>query len=209
MRSVRHIVWPIALLALSSGCTLLDDFRQPPPPAPDGASTAAAYEAQTVLGYLTLLDQLARGNPSQQAEIVGQTRHAADSAPTLTNRLRYALVLALPGHASSDPLAAREALTSALSRPEGLLPTEAALAYLALQDVNARLALLSENETLTTASRDDKERTQALNRRLQVQVAENARLKQELDDALAKLEAVADLERSLAERQVAPKGSQP
>lgn len=79
-----------------------------------------------------------------------------------------------------------------------------------LQDINARLALLSENQRLVAeGDREDKERLQALNRRLQAQSVENARLKQELDEALAKLEAVADLERSLAERQTGPKGTQP
>jgi hypothetical protein len=87
-----------------------------------------------------------------------------------------------------------------------MLPAEQALAYVMFQDVSARLALQSENQRLTAdaGSRND-QRVQALNRRLQAQATENAKLKQELDEARAKLEAVAALERSLAERQIQPR----
>ena len=87
-----------------------------------------------------------------------------------------------------------------------MLPAEQALAYVMFQDVNARLSLVAENQRLVAeaGNREDRDRLQAANRRIQAQAAENARLKAELDQARAKLEAVAALERSLAERQATP-----
>ena len=48
---------------------------------------------------------------------------------------------------------------------------------------------------------DENVRIEALNRRIQAQTVENARLRQELTEALKKLEAVATLERNIAERR--------
>jgi hypothetical protein len=166
-------------------------------------------ESKITLEYLSLLDRLARATPAEQAEIADEARRAATVSPTFTYQLRYALVLGLPGHVASDARAARAALGALLAKPEGLLPAERALAYVTLQEVNARLALLSDNELLAVeVERSNKER-QNLIRRLQATAADNAQLKQELDAALAKLEAVADLERSLAERPTMPRDVRP
>jgi hypothetical protein len=204
------ILGALLLLALGAGCTVVDDLgRTLHKPAPAPVTPAPDFEVQVTLDYLSLLDRLARATPAEQAEIAGEARRIASLSPTFTNQLRYALVLALPGHGGSDPVAARAALGVLLARPEGLLPAELDLAYVTLQDINARLTLLSENQRLLAeADRGDKER-QSLNRRLQAATTENARLKQDLDEALAKLEAVADLERNLAERQTIPTGQKP
>lgn len=193
-----------ALLACGAGCTVLDDLgrgrgREAPPPP-------VAREAGLVMDYLATLERIARASPAEQAEIAAFARRAFELEPTTANHLRHALVLALPEHGASDPAAARGELGVLLATPERLLPGELALAYVMLQDVNARLALVADNQRLSTADpgREDRERLQAANRRLQAQAAENARLKAELDEARAKLEAVAALERSLAERQANP-----
>lgn len=211
MRSPVPVLAIVVLAGLGAGCSVLDELgRGSHKPVPGAAATAMTYEAQLALDYLALLDRLVQAGPAEQAEIAEHARRQAQSDPTLANQLRHALVLGLPGHVASDPLEARAALGVLMATPEALLPTERALAMVMLQDINARLALLSENQRLVAeGDREDKERLQALNRRLQAQSVENARLKQELDEALAKLEAVADLERSLAERQGAPKRTQP
>lgn len=208
MRSLLHALWPVAVLALGGGCALVDSDDRAPPTDQDAASAAVLQEAQQVLDHLALLDELSRGDPTQQAAMVERARSAAATSSSAADRLRYGLVLAMPGHVASDPAAARSTLSALLATPEVLSPAEAALAQVMLQDVDARLALLGENEALAAAGRQDRERSQALNRRLQSQVTENDRLKQELDEALAKLEAVADLERSLVDRQAVPKGQQ-
>jgi hypothetical protein len=201
----------LLLITAVAGCSLVEDggmFGRKPKSEPPAA--VAPLESQLALEHLDLLERLSTASPAGQAEIVELVRREVEVQPGISNQLRYALVLALPGHAGSDPVAARTALGTLLATPERLLPAEQALARVMLQDVNARLALLSENQNLFAEARQEgEERAQALNRRLQAQSAENARLKQELQDALAKLEAVADLERSMAERQAAPKVRQP
>lgn len=195
----------LAALALSAGCSLLEETGRGRESA--AAEPSLAPEATLVIDYLSTLDRLSKAAPAEQAEIAQFARRAFELDPSTANHLRHALILALPGHATSDPNAARTELGVLLATPERLLPAELALAYVTYQDVNARLALISENQRLAadTGNREDRERVQALNRRLQAQAAENAKLKQELDEARAKLEAVAALERSLAERQAAPR----
>jgi predicted RNase H-like nuclease (RuvC/YqgF family) len=64
-----------------------------------------------------------------------------------------------------------------------------------VRDLDARLALTHENETLRsgTTSQDDN-RVADLNRRLQAETTEKDRLRRELERAEAKLEAIATLE---------------
>jgi len=205
MLSAGRLPLALATLALTAGCGLLEG-RSAETPAP---GPSLAPEAALVMDYLAVLERLARAGTAEQAEIAEQARRTADLHPTIAHQLRWGLVLALPDHGASDPGAARSTLGDLLANPERLLPAELALAYVMYQHVNARLALLVENQRLSTADTglEDRERLQAANRRLQAQTAENARLKQELDEARAKLEAVADLERSLAERQATPRST--
>ena len=205
MPSAGRLPLALAALALTAGCSLYEG-RSAEAPAP---GPSLAPEAALIMDYLAALERLARAGPAEQAEIAEQARRAVDLDPSVAHQLRHGLVLALPGHGASDPGAARSALGDLLANPERLLPAELALAYVMHQEVNARLVLLAENQRLGAADtgREDRERLQAANRRLQAQAAENAKLKQELDEARAKLEAVADLERSLAERQAAPRSA--
>ena len=104
-------------------------------------------------------------------------------------------MLGLPGHATSNPAAARDALGELLATPEMLRPAELAFAYVMLHEVNARIAQAGENQRAAVDSeRDENVRIEALNRRIQAQTVENARLRQELTEALKKLEAVATLD---------------
>jgi hypothetical protein len=197
----------LLVLGLSAGCSMFDGLGQKPPettPTP-----ALTIEARRALDNLDLLERLTAASPAEQAEIAEQARRVAELNPAPGNRLRHALVLGLPGHAASDPMAARSALDALLATPEGLLPAELALAQVARRDVDARLALLNENRRVTEAGREERERQKAMNRRLQAQDDEITRLRKELDEALAKLEAVADLEHNMAERKAEPKGRQP
>ena len=76
------------------------------------------------------------------------------------------------------------------------------LAFLTLQNVDQTLAQTAENQRLqATADHTDRDRIAALNRRLQSEIDDNARLHKELDDAHAKLDAIANIERNLSERK--------
>ena len=64
-----------------------------------------------------------------------------------------------------------------------------------VRDLDARLALARENETLRNGNTNQEDhRIADLNRRLQAETAEKDRLRRELERAEAKLEAIATIE---------------
>ena len=193
MRHERLIAF-VVLASLVAGCKSVDDWsglKRKKETTP----VAQTDDGQIVAEYLATLDRLGRGGAAEQAEIVSATRGAYLADPSTQKRLRYAFVLAVPGHPASDPAGARALLGEALATPETMLPSERALADLMVRDLDARLALTHENETLRsgTTSQDDN-RIADLNRRLQAETTEKDRLRRELERAEAKLEAIAKLE---------------
>lgn len=195
-----------ALLVFVSACTtsLFSGERsgeRDPAPALDRTALSAA----AVSGYIEFLHRLLQSAPAEQAEILAATQREWELAPTPSHQLRYALALATPGHTATDLPQAQRLLRELIATPETLLPGERALAFLELQKVASQLTLVAENRRLQSdAARADRERTAAESRRLQAQIEENARLRKELDDARAKLEAISDIERSLSERKTPP-----
>jgi hypothetical protein len=193
MRPERFIAVLVAL-CLVSGCKSVDDWsglRK----RKDTTPVTHTDDGQVIAGYLATLDRLGRGGAAEQAEIIESTRNAYVAEPSTQKRLRYAFVLAVPGHAASDPAGARTLLGEALATPETLLPSERAMAELMVRDLDARLALARENETLRSGSTPQEDnRIADLNRRLQAETAEKDRLRRELERAEAKLEAIATLE---------------
>lgn len=180
--------------ALVTGCGTVDDWtglkrRTETPPAP------VTDDGQLVAGYLSTLERLSRGGAAEQAEILEDTRAAYLANPSTQHRLRYAFVLAVPGHAATDPEGARSLLGESLATPQTMLPSERALADLIVRELDARLALTQENTALRGASNaTDRDRIAGLNRRLQQETAEKERLRHELEEAQAKLEAITALE---------------
>ncbi len=184
------------LLLAACGTNVLPERERPAP-----VNVAATADADAARQYLAGVAELLEATPARQAEILDAARSNAENAPTTMHRLRYALILAVPGHGGADPVAARRQLSELLARPELLLPAERSLAALALRDVDDRLVLIAENRRLLQeAAARDKDRTTTSNRRLQAEIEENARLRRALDEAQKKLDAVTQLERSIVER---------
>jgi hypothetical protein len=180
------------------GCALTGggsaDARNPPPPEPSGQPRVSG----TVEPLLEMMTALPQGDPARQAELFQSAKDGASMSPTTTNRLRYALALAVPGHSGSNPVAAQRQLAELLARPETLLPDERLLAMEELQDVDQRLVLQAENKRLRDEdSQNSRDKLQALNKRLAAESDENARLRKALDEARAKLDAVSHIERSI------------
>ena len=179
---------------LAAGCANVDDWSGAKR-RKETTPVTHTDDGELVADYLKTLDRLGQGGVAQQAEIIESTRNAYLSDPTTRKRLRYAFVLSVPGHAASDPAGARALLGEALATPETLLPSERALADVMVRDLDARLALTRENESLRNGSATEEEqRIGELNRRLQAEIAEKDRLRRELERAEAKLEAIATLE---------------
>jgi len=192
----------LALAAALGGCAgggLLSGTRAPPAPV---AAQPASTSALVLSEYLLLLQHLVQGSASEQAEIVANARNEYGSAPTPSRELKLALILATPGHPATDQPRAQGLLRELMAHPESLLPAERALAFLELSQIDDHLTLLAENRRLQTdAVREDQARVASANRRLQAELDENAKLRKELEEAHAKLDAIANIERSLNERK--------
>jgi hypothetical protein len=187
-----------------TACSLVGTRQKPVAPVePDRVS----QDLGPVTPLLQMMSSLPQGDPARQAELFQSAKDAAELTPTTSNKLRFAVALATPGHSGSDPVAAQRQLSELLARPETLLPVERLLALVELKEVEQRLILQAENSRLRDDAQHDDSRDKllALNRRLAAESDENARLRKALDEARAKLEAVTHIERSINDRK--PNGS--
>ena len=189
----------VLALGFSGGCGVLGGGQANPktaPPAPERPQPDSS-----IAPILEMMRTLPAGDPARQAELFQSAKDGAALSPTTSNKLKYALALATPGHSGADPVAAQRQLSELLATPETLLPVERLLATVALQDVDQRLILQEENKQLREeAPRESRDKLLAMNRRLSAELDENARLRKALDEAQAKLEAVTHIERSINDR---------
>ena len=195
----KRLIAATLIAAVLSGCTQtrgwLDSVR--------GNDVAAADE-QVLLGapaaddYLAELSDLSSNDPALQAEIFADSQAGAQLTPNPSTKLRYALVLATPGHPESDPQQAQSILRELMAQPALMTPAEVALATIYLKSTEELMLLSSETRRLR-ASTDRAQRTEAaaVNQRLATVEAETRRLRRDLKDAEDKLEAITSIERSI------------
>ena len=188
----------LVLAAILPGCTTIEDWlegrsvEESPPAALASAESGA---------YIEEMYALASGDPATQAEIYADARASARLTPDTSTRLRYALVLAAPGHPSSDPEEAQVLLREILAQPALLTETEKSLATIWLTDVEARLVLNAEARRLRSeAARAATTEDAAVAERIALVEAENRQLRQALAEAEQKLEAITSIERSIREQ---------
>jgi hypothetical protein len=179
----------------------------PPPPAaaPVATAPAAAPRTADLESYLDTLAGMAPGDPARQQATLGAALAATQQDPSAANRLRYALALGSAGHALSNPIEAKRLVAELLAGDHGLQPREVDLAGALLREFDARVALYAE----LARQREDVERRlhaadAAAGQRADSLAAENARLRRALTAAERKLEAVAEMERSLLEQAEEP-----
>jgi hypothetical protein len=211
-RAVFPAATALSVALLVAGCAATDLFSRTAPrtaePTPIVDRTAAA--ATVITSYLDGLQKLLVSPPAEQAEIVAAAQREFELAPTPSHQLRYALILATPGHAATDQPRAQRLLRELMASPAALLPAERALAFLEMQKVDAQVTLVAENKRLqAAAARTQVDKSTALSKRLQAEQDENARLRKELDAAQAKLDAISDIERSLSERKPSAESRSP
>jgi len=184
------------LLIGESGCAWLHGLVSAPRQAPQPPRTASAVSSD-----LELIGRLAGESPARQAAQLAKAKTETARAPTAANRLRYALLLATPGHGGADPVAAERQLSEIVTSADTLNPDERLLADVLLRQVTEQLALRAENRRLRDQAHARQDSADATAKRhLAAAAAENARLRKALDDAQAKLEAVTHIERSLGDR---------
>jgi hypothetical protein len=195
-----------AALALLGGCAGLGGAFEREPQRAEPAAGRPSVDADAARANLLALAELHADTPAGQAERVQKARALAETAPTTPNRLRYALMLALPGHGAADAVAARRQLSDLLARPELLLPSERALATVLLAEVDERQVLAAQTrQSQQDGTSRDKDRITATQKRLQTEQEENTRLRRALEDAQKKLDAVTQVEQSITGRGNPPK----
>jgi|HubBroStandDraft_6_1064221.scaffolds.fasta_scaffold223103_2 hypothetical protein len=194
--------------AVLTGCALAPVEHENKNPAPVVDRDAAS--AALLTAHVVALEKLLQAPPAEQAEILEAAHRDYTLAPTPSHQLRYALELAAPGHAGTNLPEAERLLRELMATPETLVPAERAFTYLELQKVDVQLTLAAENRTLQdSAAHADRERLAAANRHLQTEIDENARLRKDLDEARAKLDAITNIERSLNDRKPSTEGHTP
>ena len=176
-------------------------FPASQPSAAATHSSATAPRPAELSPYLETLDRMAPGDANRQAAELESLLGASQEFPTASNRLRYAIALGAAGHPGSNPVEAKRLITELLAGPNDLKPQEVALANAYLREFDARVGLYADiarqreelERRLQAASTDDDKRYANI-------AAENARLKKALAEAERKLEAVAEMERTLIEQ---------
>ena len=193
----------VAAALLLSGCEATSNWLK-------GRKTAEATDIVGIDGeqaspYLVELEQLASGDVATQAEIFADAESVATLTPGTSTRLRYALVLASPGHAGTDPAAAQRILRDLLTQPELMTATEAALARIFLNNIETQIGLSAEARRLRAENtRAATTEEAAVAQRMARIEAENRQLREQLSDAESKLEAITSIERSMREQAEAP-----
>jgi len=189
----------LVVLALS-GCAQTRDWIT-------GRSNPESYDpgfvgAPKVETYVAELGNIASGDPAAQAESYVDAAAAAQLTPNASTNLRLGLILAIPGHPESDPARAQSILREVLAQTILLTPAEISLATIHLNNVERRIVANSEaRRQRASNSRIAKTQEQALNRRLAAVEAENRQLREDLDEAEQKLEAITSIERSIREQE--------
>ena len=151
--------------------------------------------------YLNEMFELISGYPAAQAEIFADAESAATLTPGPSTQLRYALVLATPGHSGSNDAEAQRLLRDILAQTEMMTTAETSLATIYLRDVETRMVLNSESRRLRSASTQAATTEDAaISQRMARIEAENRQLRESLAEAEGKLEAITSIERSIREQ---------
>jgi len=212
--SLRYIAGGTIVLVLA-GCTGPSGLRSGGTAGPTTAPSAEAVQAAQLNSYSSTLSQLVQGSPAEQAELIAGARAAYDPARPGPGALRYGLMLAAPNHPAHDAAQAQRVLREAMSRPELLSSAERSLAIVESQRMESELRAKAEVDRLTAELQRERGRQRtavpsaSVARRLQAEMDENTRLRKALDEAHAKLDAIANIERSISDRPPATEGRTP
>lgn len=197
--ALRNIAALAILVALTAGCAQtqewLNGIRMP------GSSESVILGAPGAEQYIQEMYELARGDPATQAEIYADAESAAKLTPGPSTKLRYALILATPGHSASNPQEAQGIFRELLSQTEMMTPAEIALASIHLDVVEQQIVFDAENRRLRSVnSRAATSEEQAIAQRIAKVESENRQLRRSLQEAEQKLAAITSIERSIREQ---------
>lgn len=188
----------ILLLGVLGGCASLP---QGGARNTDSTPPFEVIQAARLNSLLADVRMVVAGTPTEQAEVLAAARQGYEEFRGSPAALRYGLVLAAPVHPARNPAQAQQLLRESLARREQLSQYEQALAEVELERITTELLGASENQRLVDELRQERERQRngsaTANQQRQLQAANDtiAQLRRQLDEARAKLEAIAELER--------------
>jgi hypothetical protein len=194
----RQFAIAAIVFALLAGCSQTKSFVSSMRKSPASSGEPVILGAPDAEQYLQELYDLAAGDPATQAEIYADAESGAKITPGPQTNLRFALVLATPGHGEYNPEAAQPMLREVLAQTSLLTPAEISLATISLKSVEEQIVLVSEaRRARASSSRAAATEEAATSQRLATVEAENRRLRRELAEAEDKLEAITSIERSI------------
>ena len=202
MGALSHHAAVAFVVPTLSGLAACATLRGGSAPDADGAAATVPASPPPVLApYLETLAKMAPGDPSRQQAELESRLAAAQETRSSADTLRYALALGAAGYPSSNPVEAKRLITELLASPNTLEPLEVSFATAYLREFDARVALYAE---LARQREESEQKLRSLDataeRRADALAAENKQLKRALTEAERKLEAVAEMERSLLEQ---------
>jgi hypothetical protein len=165
----------------------------------DGPAIVGAPEVENLIADL---GEIASGDPAAQAELFADAAAAAQLTPNAMTNLRFGLILAIPGHPESDPEQAQSILREVLAQTILLSPAEVSLATIHLNNVERQIVANSDSRRQEVSrTRTANTQEQALKKQLADIEADNRQLRQDLEEAEQKLEAITSIERSIREQE--------
>ena len=205
-RSLTNRVMPVAATVIAvmllGGCAQTKSFLSGMSRSDSPSGDAGILGAPEIDYYLGEMELLASGDLASQAEIFADSQSGHQLTPGPQTNLRFALVLATPGHPESDAMQASSMLREVLAAPELLTDAEIALATIHLKSAERLAAAESEVQRLRSIlARASQSQETAASQRLAAAETENRRLRRELAEAEEKLEAITTIERSIREQE--------
>ena len=193
---MRNFATTVVAVVVLSGCGQTADWITGRASTSDGEAEILGAPEMEV--YIAELGQIASGDPAATAEIFADASAASQLIPSPSTNLRLGLVLAIPGHAESDPVGAQRLLREVLTQTVLLTPAEISLATIHLNSVERQIVAETEaRSSRVSSTRAAQSQKEATKQRLTAVEAENHRLRRELAEAEQKLEAISSIERSI------------
>jgi hypothetical protein len=200
--SALRLAAAVVAVALLGGCAQTKSFFTGSSGSDTADGDVGILGAPEIDYYLSELQLLASGDPASQAEIFADAQAGSQLTPGPQTNLRFALVLAVPGHPESNSAQAASMLREVLAAPELMTEAEIALASIHLRSAEQLAVAESEVRRLrSSVSRATQSRETATGQRLAAAEAENRRLRRDLAEAEVKLEAITSIERSIREQE--------
>ena len=200
--NTKLIAGTVLALLVIAGCSQTKSFVSSMRKTPAATGEPIILGAPDAEHYLREMYDLAAGDPATQAEIYADAESGAKLTPGPQTNLRFALVLATPGHGEYNPEAAQPMLRELLVQTALLTPAEIALATVSLKNVEESMVLSSEaRRARASSSRAAATEEAATQQRLATVEAENRRLRGQLAEAEEKLDALSSIERSIRQQE--------